>query len=63
MTLPIFKAINRVVVEKLRSDVELKNMIEKWLWQSHVQRRVKLYPPTSTLSSYDIKFSLLFWNN
>jgi hypothetical protein len=29
-----------VVVGKFQSDVELENMIEKWLWQSHVQRRV-----------------------
>jgi hypothetical protein len=29
-----------VVVEKFRSDVELENMIEKWLWQGHMQRRV-----------------------
>jgi hypothetical protein len=29
-----------VVVEKFQYDVELENMIEKWLWQSHVQRRV-----------------------
>jgi hypothetical protein len=32
-----------VVVEKFQSDVELKNMIEKWLWQSHMQRRVNSF--------------------
>jgi hypothetical protein len=31
-----------VVVEQSQSYVELENMIQKWQWQSHVQRRVTI---------------------